>query len=268
MIYALLLLLFALVACGGGGSAAVPPVTATRPGVLPIYFGATDDTASEIAAETGTIWTLGWGDNSFITHANRHLLAAQQMGASFGVLGTQARGPLESRPDLDALFSALRASGTLSMVKWLFIYDEPEQHGETSASIAAEAARVRGVAAHYPELDGVKILLNFGCANDFVGAESADIIACDRYDRSASETLGNLKAKALGKPLVIFSGGAEPWRADPMPYVDAAMRDPQVIAVAYFLRSDYPGGLGIAKTRPKDYCSASATLRAARLTIC
>jgi hypothetical protein len=227
----------ALAGCGGGGS----PV-AVKPRAAPLqvaYYGALDETVPEQVAETGVIWSNGWGPEGFDVHLDRQLTIAKQFGAQEAIILVdtilQQDGGEEAR--VRTILDRLRAKGLLAWRRFtFFVVDEPEQQGFSAAMLAAATAKLHAIIADYPELAGAQLETNYGCANDFVGAENFDVIDCDRYDRSATETLGNLKAKALGKPVRQFIGGASPWKADPLPYIKLALCDGQVIGMGYFIR--------------------------------
>lgn len=234
------LLCAGLLGCGGGGNS--PMVVATLPRAFPVqvaYWGAVDANAADEAAETGTIQTMGWGPDGYDKHVERQLLSAKSMGATSATLAVDTIMAVDGHESdrVRASLKLLQTRGLLPMVSILFVVDEAEQHGFSAADVEGAVQKLRAVASEFPELAGVRYEASYGCANEFVGWQALDIVGCDRYDRSADETLGNLKAKAPGKLYRLYSGGANPWRADPMPYVNLALCDGSVVGVTYFIRS-------------------------------
>jgi hypothetical protein len=160
----------ALAGCGGGGS----PV-AVKPRAAPLqvaYYGALDETVPEQVAETGVIWSNGWGPEGFDVHLDRQLTIAKQFGAQEAIILVdtilQQDGGEEAR--VRTILDRLRAKGLLAWRRFtFFVVDEPEQQGFSAAMLAAATAKLHAIIADYPELAGAQLETNYGCANDFRG---------------------------------------------------------------------------------------------------
>jgi hypothetical protein len=258
--------------CGGGGSAGVISTLPYRAGVQPIYYGNIDRTSTVVASETQAIWTEGWGPDGYETHIVRQLQAAQALGVSFATtLGVvtvmQVDGQEVER--IRGIFTLLRSLGLLTMVKVLYPVDEPEQQGFSDAMLKAATDKLRLVAAEFPELNGVKIAVIYGCGNTFVGYQHFDRVGCDRYDHSAQDNLDDLIEKAPGKEWMFLIGGVEPYKADPRPYLALAMKDTRIVSMVYFIRYDFAAvglGRGIESNGLAPlFCGVSKTLLTQRL---
>jgi hypothetical protein len=256
---ALTAVLLLLAGCGGGGGGSVsttPPVPRTTPPQV-VYWYTVDEVAKESAAETGSIWATN----------ESQLQAALSVGATSATILVddilQEDGAETQR--LQNKLANLRVLNLLSAFQrvTLFVCDECEQQGFSDAQMERAATKVRSVAAGFSEIPALELEVNYGCANQYVGYQYFDRVGCDRYDRSAVETLGNLQSKAPGKKWRLYSGGS--FMVDPMPYIKLALCD-QRIDVTYFIRQNttdrgntYPGirGNGMAPA----YAAASALAR-------
>lgn len=219
-------LLFAgLLGCGGGGSSSavfVPPIIPRVVSLQVQYWGTSDATVKDEAAETGSVFAC-WGDIA------NQLRDARSVGAT---VATVCAGD-----DPRATLNVLRDAGVLAGWQhfYLFIKDEGEQDGWTDATFAAAASGARTALADYPEVTA-RLEVNYGCGNEFIGWRYFDVIGCDRYDRSAQETLGNLKSKAPGKQYRLYAGVSSPWQVDPAPYVRLGLCDSSIEGITYFMR--------------------------------
>lgn len=235
----LLVTLVTIFACGGNGGSATPATPgelgdprAWRPGVEFSYY--LNDGYVGATADHVTMQWIASGDwESYVRDIN----AGRVLGTTRYCVGMGEAYVSEER--LHQLFGFLRTRGVLSAVRCGYPQDEPQVHGLTEADVTRAHARIRQVAAQYPELDGLVIAVLHACDHEFLGAASTDWIGCDKYEAGTGVLAGAIwaKLKATGKGILLVPGGANPWQHGCDDYVTKALNDPQVVGVVAFLHA-------------------------------
>jgi hypothetical protein len=211
------------------------------------YYGDDGEQAEETADHAAWYWAMDWGRGT--GGMIERVRAARAVGFGTIVLDVEAvyhggEAALRER------FAAFQASGLLAGASViLFPIDEPDVNNVPVARVFEVNALIRRVAADYPAFASARIIGTWNCGGDFRGIQAHDIVSCDHYDaREGIFTNGmyaTMKSLAPDKEIAIIAGGCCQWRQDPRPFVDLAMRDPQVIAIIGFVWFDRPGLPGI-----------------------
>lgn len=234
---ALILTLLLAVACGGGGdrvSGIVTPAGMLRTDLLFGYYGSNAATATETA-----------------DHANLYF-AADFYGPLEQLAGvTHAKGngqrvilmlPAYSLDDagIRLWLDRLANVGLLSSVVALYPIDEPDiirSGNRSDAEVTAMNARLRAIAAEYPDLRDVKLAVIYsGGSGRRPGIASYDWIGIDDYGAGCG-ALRHYDALSLrpDQRTMLVPGGADPWRQDPACFESRAHRDQQVAAIITFI---------------------------------
>lgn len=84
-----------------------------------------------------------------------------------------------------------------------------------------------------------RLYVIYGCHHSWDGIEQFDILACDDYGESDHDYAKDVaRLKALGKPVMLVSGGACPWLHDPRGFAYLINSDPQLVGLWGFLYPD------------------------------
>ena len=197
------------------------------------YFGDCDGCVAETADHVNLVMVMGWGtEDAYLRHATEAIGAGKKIMLAV----CWKCGEAGMRWDFDRL----QAAGVLSSVVALYPQDEPDVAGMTTAQVAAMAEIVRRVASGYPELDKVALAVIYG-PHGSDGMEYFDWVGRDNYGAPPIVPILNPGQRAL-----LIPGGADPWRADPKPWLDVANRTPAVVAIIPFLwrwPDGHPGGI-------------------------
>lgn len=116
----------------------------------------------------------------------------------------------------------------------LYVYDEPDVHGCSGATMAQAMLAIKNI---WP----VRLGVIYGPNGATPGIDQATDIGRDDYGRDPQ--IVSIRAD---QHLMLICGGADPYREQAQPCVDAAERNPQVSVVFGFLFVDYAGGKGIS----------------------
>ena len=259
----LLVLTLLLSGCGGKGNSPppqpsnpIPPVEeiAIAPPRRKIYFTffGCDDNVDETFPFINVYFEACWGDPfermkrakaagvPAIFVLSGYLLTPVTTGQSAMQLLPEAT----ARTNLITLFDRLVQDNTLDNVIAFFVCDEPELVGLNDSDILLACNITRAIAATYPELQGVKLAINYGDSRNFPGISYPDWVGLDSYDWR--ETIFNPDGimtymRTLLKPdqkVILFPGGCDDWKQNPIPFYDYANNDEQVVAIVSFIWLD------------------------------
>ena len=143
---------------------------------------------------------------------------------------------------LSAEFLALRERGVLERVKIIYVQDEPNR-----AAMCVDPLRVRLVMSTFVELANTKLGVIYSGGNEErPGIEHFDLVGVDNYEigTRALEDVDKLVALlAPDQRVWLVAGGADPWRQDPRPFLEAALADDRIAGLVCFAWFDgRPGG--------------------------
>lgn len=250
-----LALTFLLAGCGGSSSS--PPIQADPAGptqpLIPLkrpvrfgYYGAFDD---EVLDHVTTVFVAKWGDTDPEV-LSQNLLRAKTAGVADAIfvldwlcftpdVPKKYKGVEEVKPYLEAL----RSSGVLDMITFLYPHDEPEGYGITSEDMLKCCEDLRAL---WP---GPKLAVIYGDHIDRRGLAGFDLIGIDSYDHGTDVFMQQyepLKAALLPhQRLMIVPGGSSPWRETIQPFYDYAAQNERVDLICPFLWTDQASTPGI-----------------------
>lgn len=225
----------------------MPPLPAAkRTDLLFGYYGRDDAQCVETAGAVNLVFELRWDDLA-PTIARMQRQALKTVLVVSGECWIDAKTP---RPAADAeaalrvTFDALRSAGVLGQVIGLYPIDEPDLWGTADADVVAVCATVRKVAASYPELAGVALVVCYSKSCTYPGASAFDWLSIDDYPEGSNALVGApmtglRKILRPGQRLFLVPGGCDPFRNDPEPFRRVAHADPLVVAVVPFCWRDY-----------------------------
>lgn len=237
-------------ACGGGvGQNQVPAPNTVRSGLDYGYFQTAD---GQLAATSGSVTFLhlqddsAYGDPAARQWREDQMVArlqeAQALGprraiVSIGYLIFDAQFRYVGIADLEAFRERLDSLGLLPMVKWLYVVDEPELHGISNATMIQAEADAR---ADWPN---VKLVVVYSSKGPTPGIAGLDIVGRDDYGNGIGVT-DELPSITASQQYVLLPGGADPWRTDPIPFLDYANSHANVAMIWPFLWGPYQTGNG------------------------
>lgn len=241
---------------GGGGHEVVAPVVAAlaaRP-MLFAYFGVMNDQIKATAAHVNALMPMTWNFENWSTAQGRGWIAdsvvsqleeARDAGVTKVILdvgflvfdtGYKYRGVADVGPFVERL----RARGLWDNVVALYPVDEPDLVGLDSALMD----RVNTDLKQF----GKPIACCFTDRRQYPGLSTVDWAGFDKYgvDVHGDGTLEDLKRRLRPEQrIMLFAGGADPWRDNVKPVLEYANRDPQVVAIIAFIYGDIGTGKGI-----------------------
>lgn len=230
----------------------VPPVPRT---LYYGYFGYAAGNAAQQAAHCNLVFLPSWGFDQagwqvindravdWLNETKTAGIGAAVLTVDYLVFNGATLSPTAAL-GLRTLFDQLKAANVLSLVKVLYLCDEPDGNGFSDATIAAGKAVCQQVAAGYPELAGVQFWVIYGDTGNTPGMASFDAVGKDDYGKG-SGALNWYSGVPAGKGLILVPGGADPWRTDPGAFVAYALTNKATVCVLPFLWVDYGGGRGI-----------------------
>lgn len=278
--------------CGGGGGGdsnpqpTQPPVQPqplgpSRKGLGVTFFGGSgDDVLPEVTIRFLPPWGVDTPEG--IVDAFKRTLAGGVKDAilSFSLFNPGSprstyKGAEVAKPYVRAIFQALRDAELLGMVKILYPVDEPERDANIAESDIVQCnTDLCAVAAEFPELAAVRLMVIYGDHEDYRGLKSfrgpgGGIIGVDSYDQGdkiLSGIYSRLKPQLEpDQTLALVVGGADPWRTDPWPFYVYAQDNQDVSLIVAFVFDDQWGGtqnLGIKSNgmRPR-FSSIAAAIK-------
>jgi len=243
-------LLLALAAClllSGCGSSndnppprPLPPVDSqpliSRKGLYFGYFGSDDAQVDETHDHVNLLFAA-WGTDEQLAAR----IAKAAMPTILDVsdclftpgMPRKYRGDEDAERLLDARMLACTRTNADDYIEVLYLIDEPERESNVgSDQIAMGATCARRVAARYALSPAIHIC--YGDGNDYRGAKFVDWIGVNDYDGDALSRIDSIALQEHQR-LVLYPGGADPWRNDPRPFYDYAQANPKVIGIVPFL---------------------------------
>lgn len=136
---------------------------------------------------------------------------------------------------LKPVLDVIKEQGGLHHIIALYPQDEPDVNHMSDEQTIAVFERARADAASVGI--NVPIMVIYGVEGT-PGISHADIVGRDRYG-AGPQFLDGLRTD---QKRIYVPGGADPWKEDPMPFVDVARRDPQGWGVVSFIWLDQWGG--------------------------
>lgn len=246
-----LLVFTLLTGCGSTGSNNPPPSpqpTVQRTDLLFGYYGDCDGCIAATKDHINVAWIWGWESGAAV-----HLAEAKAAGIPNIILGTQPNsGVIPTEAAVRSFLSDLQSKGLLVNILALCWMDEPEQYHLTTATVLATNAMLRQVMRSFPELSNTKLLVTY-MPDDWTQSEQRpgmadfDIVSFDHYTVNifAGEYQRFKTRTRAGQRILLFPGGANPWRQDPAPFLAVANADPQVLGIVAFIWQNLGSGPGI-----------------------
>lgn len=229
-----------LAACGGGGTGpsstgVITPAGTLRTDLLFGYFSQDAATVLETQPHANLLWTSG-----DLTDQMAAMTIAKADGRKVVVQMSLCLLPVDQGEATARWWlQRLHDAGLLANVVAVSWCDEPNtaRSGSwTVENVLRMNAAVRGAMGAFPELHAALAAV-YACSAAWPGIASFDWIGCDDYD-SGCGVLSAVYPRmpvAPGQRLIVFPGGASPWRQDPACFLSFAERDSRVVAVVAFL---------------------------------
>ena len=238
------------------------PSAPRRSGIFYGYYGVLDDDQIERTRNhTNLLWAIPWACNDAQRLSTLNdILAAKQ--PTFLDVGATLYGPGEikdyavddaAETRLTSYFNQLNEAGALKYVVGLVLIDEPNCDDTnkqkvkkfTTSFITDSLNCVQRCVDKFPVLNGVKYVVTYGDCNAMLCMDMFDYIGFDAYHyNSALLRPGGHYENKVRKNLLshqrtlIYPGGhtsaSHPNPQDPMPFVNFAFRNYEVIGVIPF----------------------------------
>lgn len=218
MLKGLLAWLLALFGCSPAAPRAKRPQTADR--LQFMYFGSLAGQLEATRDHVTHHWIAPWSGPQLDLIASKELPIVLE--------------PASMEPDaLFAEFLALHERGLLGRVRVIYVQDEPNL-----AAQRVDPLRVRAAMAPFAELASAKLGVIYSSGNDErPGIEHFDFVGVDNYGAGtrALEDIDKLVALlAPDQRVWLVPGGADPWRQDPAPFLEAALADDRIAGLVCF----------------------------------
>lgn len=233
--------------CGGGSDInLIPAPTIFRHDLYYGYYGSDDAQVDQTSGHVNLAWEMRWdGDAAAIKRLQTHHLPTV-LSVQWPLYGESTKALPDAVAGLRALFDQYRASGVLQQIIVLYPIDEPDGRGFNDPDVLVGNSLLRGVAAEYAELSGVKLGVIYSTHWSFPGISSYDWVGFDDYgQRSGIFVNGEYdRLKNTLRPnqrIILVPGGADPWKQDPTEFFNMAENDPQVVALVPFIWIDNYG---------------------------
>lgn len=266
-------------ACGGGGGGenerpVVAPGGTKRTGIDFGYYGQ-DAATVLLSAQHATVYMAA--DFYGLVEQMAGLTHAKAAGYRKVYLMVPAYHP-NGLGEVRHWLTRLKAAGLLVNITALYPIDEPDTRragARSDAEVTAKNAELRALMAEFPELQGARLAVFYGCSTgETPGFASYDLIGCDDYDSGCgvlTRYYDSMKARlAPHQRLMLIPGGASGLgrgaETDPRCFLDYAHANPQVESViAFIFQTVTDAGntyVGIAANRMRlTYCRAGQELK-------
>lgn len=147
----------------------------------------------------------------------------------------------DAETSLRTFFKKLSDAGALKYVKAVCPIDEPNNTVANLEELTKSVFIVRKVASEFTELTGLKLATFFAADKPFMGQSLFDWIGYDDYTMKANLMLSKQYKEFVAslrpdQKIMLIPGAA--YGQDPIPWMDFAQLNPQVIAVVAFLWLD------------------------------
>ena len=233
-----------LAGCGGGGGGSSAPAPSPTPAPvrdappLLLYFGVIEEQLKETADHVSTVYPMDWGDWDTMRPdiADRIIAQLQEAKAlgyanaivAVGFCMFSKAYVYRGTDELAAFWKRVQAVGL--PIVGVSIIDEPDVVGVTDAEMTKAILDAKAVT-------GCKVFVCYGdTGHGTPGIAVADVVGRDKYPSLVSVPTHP------GQQRWLFAGGADPWRADPAPFIAYAKANGDVAAVCAFLWGDGWGG--------------------------
>jgi len=253
-----------LISCSKGQfSSEISSVATVRNNLQFGYFGSVGDQPRDTRDHVNVYFDMGFDGLQATIDSINYMQMSTILGVQRQLFDSNNRLLLDGEQRLRDYFTALKPSGVLQYVTYLYPLDEPDILN-TPASEVVEAARVtRKVASEFGITQHLFVI--YGASFTFPASDSFDLIAFDNYSEGIKIfTNGDYdKLKAVRKPyqkIALIPGGAGPWLQDPIPFYNVLNNDLDVQMIIAFVWFDstlpaqgYTSGIRSNVRRP-DYC--------------
>lgn len=240
-----------IVGCGGGGSnqsSQIKGPTINKDLELGYFMGTPKELPS-ICGYTDFVMTNDWGDwttnqNYIVTKAMSMVSQAVACGVkkvifSIGPLVFTSNYQYKGTTFLYQFKQQLLGSGYYDLIDTFYVLDEPDVYLQKGLTEVSLEHAVQGIREVFPDKKLMTIYSNSG---NTPGIALFDYIGRDDYG-SGTGVLDNLPPLQTGQRYVLVVGGADPWKADPLPYYEFATQHSEVKYIVFFIAEDYPVGL-------------------------
>jgi hypothetical protein len=213
------------------------PPASSRKGLLITPFGSDDAQPDETMDWTNALFAAWGSDEQLAARISKAALPAiLDVSDCLFTPGNPRRylGDTLAGQRITARLDAVRAAGASANLVALYVIDEPEREAQVGAEeIAAACALCRSIAP------GLALHICYGDGKDYRGVAFIDWAGVDAYGKGAGVLTDDVQALKAAlradQRLVLYPGGADPWRNDPRPFYDYAQSDPQVVAIVPFI---------------------------------
>lgn len=234
----------------------VPPMPARRPGIYYGYYGVlSDDQIERTRNHTNLLWAIPWHHSKqHLDRCKADILAAKQptfldLNAPFFATDFEIEkdtikdvvidDSCEQR--IETWLRDLEAAGALKYVVGIVMMDEFNLRGFTRSMVIDCLNRIKRVIDKFPILSDVKYVVTYGAGAEFVGFDLFDYIGFDAYHynsailRTDGPYVKRVRRNLTSKQrTLIYPGGYSAYKQDPIPFVNFAFRNHEVIGIIPF----------------------------------
>ena len=258
--------------CGGGGGnnnpsipVSVPPPTTIEP-IYNTYFGVVDGQTPAVVGHTNMVMPLDWGNYDsnrpqIQARIIKQLQEAKAVGItaalpSVGFLLFNGNYTYRGVSDLLKFKQQLTTLQLIDMVKALYVLDEPELTGVQEAVLCQA---IKDLKLNWK----VPIAVIYGDTKKYFCISEYDWIGKDKYALGIG-VFNEYPPINSNQRYILVPGGADPYRNDPVPFRNLAVRDTRIVAVVNFIYPDFYAGTGYLGIKSNGmlstYCKQGALL--------
>lgn len=261
-----LFLALSLFACGGGSQGydiAVPTPATLRTDLKFGYYLTCPTCVEPTVGHINLLWVEGmWDAETAIANMQKAKISTVYDVSQYVFIGPS---PAKLNPlrelTLRQHFQRLSDLGLLKYVVAISPIDESDINVADQADVIEANKTIRKVAAEFPEIASVPILMIFAGVTRLHNIGDFDIVGADAYDDKSSILLSGgqydfmrSKMKPNARTMLIVGGS---FGQDPAPFVNYAQAHKEVWAVVAFTYENVSGLTGIRNTPLRvAYCQA------------
>lgn len=243
-VFLLILAIVMLVAgCGGGVD---PNAPVERPKILRTdlqfgYYASTGNQPQETKGHVNFYHDMQFEGEQHTIDSIRFMQMPVMLGVQYWMYDEKNNPKADGESQLLGYLHRLNDAGVLRFVTDVYPLDEPDLLGTKAGDVVATNAAVRRSFAVFNMRPRLSVI--YGAGFTWPGVASYDDVGFDNYSAGSGIFYNGdfARLKAVLRPdqkIWLVPGGADPWRADPTPFVNYAHSDPQVRGLINFIWPD------------------------------